>query len=582
LQTGGTTAVAIDTAQIVTLSKSLALLGSTSGSVALAAPATAGAQSYTLPTGQPTADGLALTSTKVGAMSWAAVSATPAGSDTQVQYNNGGTAFGAASTFTFNNSTGVVTATGFSGALNGTVGATTPAAGTFTTATARAAATQDSVVLQGRAGGTSSYAATITPTTLTASRTVTLPDASINFATGLPVANGGTGATTANSAFNALAPSQTSNSGKYLTTDGSNTSWATVSGGGSPGGSNTQVQYNNSGAFGGSANFTFNGSLVNVNAATTTPTNTPFVVKAANTKYAAIKTESSPTSGFVMLGDNASATESFGTASIGYSGAQFVLGGCVAGSDSVSGGFNSTYASSANGAAFSISGPSGVFQWWNSGSATSTAVGSAKSLTNTMTLDQNGNLNLYPTSSTTAAGNLLIGTSTAGAGLGYATKLAIDSGIYDNTVFKNAAGAGGACLLTWNAQTSGNNLFQVFITEGGTGTARGTIKYDRAGGLVQYNTTSDYRAKDIYGPVTNSGEVIDSVPVYMGKMKDATLARPMFIAHETPVYAHTGEKDAVKENGEPIYQEMDVSALVPVLWAEVKSLRARLAALEAK
>ena len=44
----------------------------------------------------------------------------------------------------------------------------------------------------------------------------------------LPIANGGTGQTTATTAFNALAPSQTSNSGKYLTTDGTNSSWATV------------------------------------------------------------------------------------------------------------------------------------------------------------------------------------------------------------------------------------------------------------------------------------------------------------------------------------------------------------------
>jgi hypothetical protein len=43
----------------------------------------------------------------------------------------------------------------------------------------------------------------------------------------LPIANGGTGQTTANAAFNALAPSQTGNSGKYLTTDGTNSSWAT-------------------------------------------------------------------------------------------------------------------------------------------------------------------------------------------------------------------------------------------------------------------------------------------------------------------------------------------------------------------
>jgi hypothetical protein len=46
--------------------------------------------------------------------------------------------------------------------------------------------------------------------------------------TALPVANGGTGATTATTAFNALAPSQSTNSGKYLTTDGTNSSWATV------------------------------------------------------------------------------------------------------------------------------------------------------------------------------------------------------------------------------------------------------------------------------------------------------------------------------------------------------------------
>jgi len=42
------------------------------------------------------------------------------------------------------------------------------------------------------------------------------------------IANGGTGQTTATLGFNALAPSQATNSGKYLTTDGTNTSWASV------------------------------------------------------------------------------------------------------------------------------------------------------------------------------------------------------------------------------------------------------------------------------------------------------------------------------------------------------------------
>jgi hypothetical protein len=43
----------------------------------------------------------------------------------------------------------------------------------------------------------------------------------------VPVANGGTGASTASDGLNALLPSQTANSGKVLTTDGTNASWAT-------------------------------------------------------------------------------------------------------------------------------------------------------------------------------------------------------------------------------------------------------------------------------------------------------------------------------------------------------------------
>jgi hypothetical protein len=163
----------------------------------------------------------------------------------------------------------------------------------------------------------------------------------------IDIANGGTGQTTATAAINALLPTQASNSGKYLTTDGTNTSWATVSGsgtvtsvsvvsanglagtvanatttpaitlstsitgvlkgngtaisaatsgtdyqapitltttgtsgaatfvgntlnipqytgggGGSPGGSNTQIQFNDSGSFGGSANLIWDGTNV--------------------------------------------------------------------------------------------------------------------------------------------------------------------------------------------------------------------------------------------------------------------------------------------------------------------------------
>lgn len=47
----------------------------------------------------------------------------------------------------------------------------------------------------------------------------------------LNIANGGTGSTTANGALNALLPTQVGQAGKYLTTDGTNTSWVSTTAG---------------------------------------------------------------------------------------------------------------------------------------------------------------------------------------------------------------------------------------------------------------------------------------------------------------------------------------------------------------
>ena len=57
-----------------------------------------------------------------------------------------------------------------------------------------------------------------------------------------------------------------------------------------------------------------------------------------------------------------------------------------------------------------------------------------------------------------------------------------------------------------------------------------------------------------------------------------------FLAHEVQNIvpeAITGEKDAVDDEGNPMYQGIDQSKLVPLLVATIKELEARIAALEA-
>jgi hypothetical protein len=196
---------------------------------------------------------------------------------------------------------------------------------------------------------------------------------------------------------------------------------------------------------------------------------------------------------------------------------------------------------------------------------------------------QQGNFTIYDSVAASTrvvldtSGNLLVGTT----GQVSLEKFSVAAtGDKQAALFKNDTNTR-ANIVCWVATTTGNAVFNEFYTETSI-TARGSISYNRGAGLVAYNTTSDYRAKDIIGLVTDSGALIDSTPVYMGKMKGATQERPMFIAHETPEYAHTGEKDAVDVDGNPVYQQMDASALIPVMWAEIQSLRKRLAALEAK
>jgi len=108
--------------------------------------------------------------------------------------------------------------------------------------TFRAIVAADIPTLNQNTTGTAANITATSNSTLTTLSSLSLPGSQVsgnisgnsaNVTGTVAIVNGGTGQTTANTAFNALAPSQTSNSGKYLTTDGSNTSWASITAGAS-------------------------------------------------------------------------------------------------------------------------------------------------------------------------------------------------------------------------------------------------------------------------------------------------------------------------------------------------------------
>lgn len=134
-----------------------------------------------------------------------------------------------------------------------------------------------------------------------------------------------------------------------------------------------------------------------------------------------------------------------------------------------------------------------------------------------------------------------------------------------------------------NHQTgeANNTPYAIF---GFAGSSIGSITQSGTTG-VTYNTTSDYRLKTVEGKLQNSGVFIDALnPVY-GSWKADGKYFVGFIAHEVQEVSPSsvvGEKDAVDEQGQPKYQQMDYSSseIIANLVAELQSLRKRVAELE--
>ena len=114
-------------------------------------------------------------------------------------------------------------------------------------------------------------------------------------------------------------------------------------------------------------------------------------------------------------------------------------------------------------------------------------------------------------------------------------------------------------------------------------TAVGSISVTAS--ATAYNTSSDYRLKENLAPITGAVDRVNALqPRRFNFISDPDTTVDGFLAHEVSDIvpeAITGEKDAVDADGNPEYQGIDQSKLVPLLTAAIQELTARIEALEA-
>jgi hypothetical protein len=183
--------------------------------------------------------------------------------------------------------------------------------------------------------------------------------------------------------------------------------------------------------------------------------------------------------------------------------------------------------------------------------------------------------------SLTASGNVLVGrTSLTSYNSGVKGAALNNKG--QGIIEVDYADSPGMTLNVFNCGSSNANQFQFYRNN----IAAGLIATDSSA-QTYYTASSDYRLKSNAQPLTGSGTFIDSLQpkswvwIINGKHGAG------FIAHEAAQITPSsvfGEKDAVDDDGNPVYQSMSAasSEIIANVVAELQSLRARVAALEGK
>ena len=136
---------------------------------------------------------------------------------------------------------------------------------------------------------------------------------------------------------------------------------------------------------------------------------------------------------------------------------------------------------------------------------------------------------------------------------------------------------------SWNIKSSrpsGSNQGHIVFTNGGSSVGQITTSPTS----TAYTNLSDYRLKENVSAVTDGITRLQQLnPSRFNFIADPDTTVDGFIAHEVQTIvpeAITGEKDAVDDEGNPVYQGIDQSKLVPLLTAALQEAIGRIETLE--
>jgi len=193
------------------------------------------------------------------------------------------------------------------------------------------------------------------------------------------------------------------------------------------------------------------------------------------------------------------------------------------------------------------------------------------------------------------SGNIQLNTDgTASFSVGGSSRISITSQGYvyfNTTTLPTGSGYGSAFVeigstgsrrtaLYQRAEAISASAIQAFYNPNGS---VGSISL--SGSATAFNTSSDYRLKENVVPLTGAADRLNQLQVRrFNFIADPSTVVDGFIAHEAQAVVPecvTGTKDEVDDEGNPVYQGIDQSKLVPLLAAALQEALARIEALEA-